>query len=318
MKKLDDLKWKPLWTSHIGCLKGCADYLGLDLSLPWIYGATGHAFLLNMHELDCPSGPTAWKPFRFLELCRNLGIHVDHVMRFKGDGKFEEVQEAGWELVRNTIDADLPCYGWALQIPEYYVIHGYDDVGYYFSGACCEDGEGPKAWQELGVADPGWFAVFAVRKCEPANQVRQVKDAFGFALEFSRSPEKYIYPPYKAGLDGYDNWINIMKKGELHPIGTPYNAAVWAECREYAVKFMAEAKKKVGTGYEKLFDDAIAHYKVVADHLEKLRELYPFCEMKPEFLEDSSRMKESVEHLKEAKRAEEYCLILMRKIHKEL
>ena len=71
-------------------------------------------------------------------------------------------------------------------------------------------------------------------------------------------------------------------------------------------------------GYEKLFDDAIAHYRVVADHLEKVRESFPFCEMKPEYLNDRSRRSGPIEHLKEARRAEEYCLILLRKIYKDL
>ena len=151
------------------------------------------------------------------------------------------------------------------------------------------------------------------------GELQQISmDAFEFALEFSRNSSKYVISPYKAGLEGYDNWIRILKEDKLHAIGTPYNAAVWAECREFAAKFLIEAKEKIGRGYERLFDDAIAHYKIVADHLEKVRETFPFCEMKPEYLKDRSRRSESVEHLKEAKRAEEYCLILLRKIYKEL
>lgn len=32
MKKLDNLKWVPRWVSHLGCIKGCLDYLGLDVT----------------------------------------------------------------------------------------------------------------------------------------------------------------------------------------------------------------------------------------------------------------------------------------------
>jgi hypothetical protein len=290
----------------------------LDVSLPWLFGVTGHAFILNVHELDCPSGPTAWSFERFLELGKNIGYNVESLHLFKTEEDFEDRQKEAWEMIRAAIDEGLPCYGWEFNVPEFYTIHGYDDVGYYYSGPCCEEGEGPKAWQEVGATDLGWLAMFAVRPCQPADVRKQVKDAFAFALEFSKNPNKYLFPPYKSGLEAYDNWINILKDDKPLSIGTPYNAAVWAECREFAAKFLTEAKDKIGKGYEKLFDDAIAHYKVVADHLEKVRESFPFCEMKPEYFKDRSRRSGPIEHLKEARRAEEYCLILLRKIYKDL
>ena len=43
MKKLENCQWKPRWVSHLGCIKGCLDYLGIDLSDAWLYGATGHS-----------------------------------------------------------------------------------------------------------------------------------------------------------------------------------------------------------------------------------------------------------------------------------
>ena len=317
-KMLENLRWKPLWTSHIGCLKGCIDHLGLNLSLPWLFGATGHAFIINMHEVVCPSGPTAWNFKRFLELGRNLGYEIEGIHIFKDEKGFKDKQKQSWEMIKAAIDADLPCYGWEMKVPEFYTIHGYDDVGYFYSGAGCDDGEGPKAWKEVGSTELGWLAMFTLKPCKPADVKKQVKDAFEFALEFSKNQNKYLYTPYESGLEAYDNWIDILERDASLSIGTPYNAAVWAECREFAAKFLIEAKEKIGKGFEKLFDDAIAHYKIVADHLEKVRETFPFCEMKPEYLKDKSRKSVSIEHLKEAKRAEEYCLILLKKIYKDM
>ncbi|MCD4657400.1 MAG: hypothetical protein K8S87_07625 [Planctomycetes bacterium] len=51
MKKLEGLIWKPFWTTHIGCIKGCLNYLGLNISDGWLFGATGHAFVINIHEV---------------------------------------------------------------------------------------------------------------------------------------------------------------------------------------------------------------------------------------------------------------------------
>ena len=33
---------------RLGCIKGCLDYLGRDISLPWLYGCTGHAFIISL------------------------------------------------------------------------------------------------------------------------------------------------------------------------------------------------------------------------------------------------------------------------------
>jgi hypothetical protein len=49
-KKLEYLKWQPKWISNLGCIKGCLDYLKLDVSDGWLYGATGHAFAFNLSK----------------------------------------------------------------------------------------------------------------------------------------------------------------------------------------------------------------------------------------------------------------------------
>jgi len=48
-KTLEALGYRPRWISHMGCLKGCLEYMGNDMSDGWLYGGTGHAFLFNIH-----------------------------------------------------------------------------------------------------------------------------------------------------------------------------------------------------------------------------------------------------------------------------
>ena len=48
MKKLEHLRWKPHWVTHLGCIKGCLNYLGIEVSDAWLYGGTGHAFVINI------------------------------------------------------------------------------------------------------------------------------------------------------------------------------------------------------------------------------------------------------------------------------
>ena len=48
-KKIENLRWQPKWISHLGCVKGCLDHLGVGVSDAWLFGATGHAFVINIH-----------------------------------------------------------------------------------------------------------------------------------------------------------------------------------------------------------------------------------------------------------------------------
>jgi hypothetical protein len=78
---LEGLKSTPAWVTHLGCQKGCLDYLGSDASMPWLYGATGHAFVINMHDVVCPSSPTArhTEPL-LMDLSLNIGYVVTGIM----------------------------------------------------------------------------------------------------------------------------------------------------------------------------------------------------------------------------------------------
>jgi len=95
-------------------------------------------------------------------LGKNIGYEIDGVFGTKSAGDFAEKQKRAWEFVKSAIDQGLPCYGWELDIPEFYVVYGYDDAGYYFSGPGCDEGKGPKPWQELGDTEIGVSAVNSV------------------------------------------------------------------------------------------------------------------------------------------------------------
>ena len=151
MIELEALRWSPRWVSHMGCIQGCLKYLDIQVSDAWLYGATGHAFVLNINGNLCPSGPTDWDSKDFFRLGKNLGYTAKGVFGWKGDHDLDEMQEKAGAYVRSALDSGLPCYGWELDVPEFYVIFGYDDDGYYVSGPHCEEGKGPVSWRELGI-----------------------------------------------------------------------------------------------------------------------------------------------------------------------
>jgi hypothetical protein len=276
MKKLEHCQWAPRWVSQLGCIKGCLDYLGMEVSDAWLYGGTGHAFVINLHEGVCPSGPTAWKTVKLSELGKNLGYRIDGVFGFKHQDDFTGLQERAWAHVRKAIDQGRPCYGWELEIPEFYAIYGYDGIGYYYSGPGCDKGKGPKPWQELGNTGIGVLELYSVWPGEAADDTTTVKEALSFALEHAANPEEWIFEHYRAGLEGFDNWIGALQAGKASDMGMRYNTGVWAECRQYAVGFLKEARRRLSGKADGLFGEALAHYGAVSESLTQVAQIYPW------------------------------------------
>ena len=313
-RELENLRWKPRWVSHLGCIKGCLEYLNLDVSDAWLFGATGHAFLINVHEVVCPSGPTAWNTETLFKLAHNLGYVVDGTLAFKSQDDFAEKQRVAWERTRQSIDEGLPCYGWELDIPEFYVIYGYDDVGYYFRGPGCDEGKGPRPWQELGDTGIGCLEMYVVRPGHTADDAKTVKDGFEFVLEHAEGPDKWIFPKYRAGLSGYDTWTHALETGTADGFGMAYNAAVWSECRAFAVEFLKEAKERIGGDSASLFDEATSHYETVAEGLKTVADAFPFHGLEPEHIKDEARRRAALEALRQARTAEEAGLAVLQRI----
>jgi hypothetical protein len=245
------------------------------------------------------------------------------MLALKSHDDFVERQRLAWDRAREAIDEGLPCYGWELEIPEFYVVYGYDDEGYYFSGPGCDSGKGPKPWQEVGDTGIGVLEMYVVEPGEAAGARATVKEALAFALEHAEGPAKWTFPKYRAGLAGFDAWIEALRTGpegtsaegfRAFSLGAAYNAAVWSECRGFAVQFLREAKKHIGDGTGSLFDEAIGHYESVGQSLRAVAEAFPFHGRRPEHIQDEAHRQEAIEHLRAARSAEESGLAALERI----
>ncbi len=304
-KKLENLRWKNRWTSHLGCIKGCLNHLNLEVSDAWLFGATGQAFILNIAEgAVCPTGVTAWFAERMVSLGRNIGYDFDGVSGVRqGKEDFRGMQKEAWDLVRRSIDEGTPCYGWGFELPEFYVIHGYDDIGYHYSGPLCDLGKGPKPWNEIGYPDVGKMEMYCVRPGKAADDARTVKEALEFALEHAQSPGKWTHPTARAGLAGYDAWMHTVENGTADGNGMAYNTAVWAECRRFGAQFLREARGRLNGEVGVLLEEAAEQYDTVFQHLQRVADLFPFPP--GDEIGDGERRGKAVGHLRNARDSEE-------------
>jgi len=309
---LESLRSRPAWITHMACLRGCLEYLGNDASSGWAYGGTGFAFALNIHEAICPSGPTAWPEQMCDALAANIGAVVEPVSAHKSEGDFAATQEEAWRKVREAIDAGHPCFGWELDVPEWYVIHGYDDQGnILFRDFGGEEREVHHT--KLGDTGIGVAAIMVVKPGPAADDRAIVRDALAFAVEHGTG--RHSHELYRTGLLGYDAWIAALENEELCNtddtigFGQGYNGKCWSECRRQAVDFLQEAKKRLDDAkLAPLFDEAIKQYTSVSESLSQLSRIFPFDAGQQaamaEQIKDPERRRQAVTALKTARDAE--------------
>lgn len=318
---IEELKRRPVWMTHMGCLVRCARYLKVDASSAWVYGASGYAFALNIHEVICPSGPTAWPAEKCEALTANIGVNTERLQGSKSREDVDAFRETIWKKTREAVDAGLPAYGWEMGIPEWYVVHGYDGDGNYlyrdFGGKT-----GKRHHTKLGDTGIGWLCMVLATKGKAADDRTTVREAFRFAVEHGAG--KHSNDKWHTGLTGYETWIKALEddeavKGDVIGFGCAYNAQCWAECRRNAVDFLEEAKKRIDD--EKLgplFDEAIQHYTVVRDNLNAVANLFPFKlgdeKGMNQRIRDADRRAKALEALKAARGAEEAGLKVLAKI----
>lgn len=273
-KTLEGLEWKPGKVSHIGCIKGCLDYLAHDISWEWLYGGCGHAFVININPTLCPSGPTAWNYEMLFRLGKNLGYKVSSVFGCKEEPDFFNKRMQAWIHVCNSIDAGIPCYGWEMLKPEFYVITGVTDDCYVFNGPGCANGACTKPWAELGYTEIGVVEIMSIELTNCASDIDVVKDALSFAVKHSSNPGRWALSGYFTGPKAFDIWANALDQGTADGFGLAYNSAIWSECRCEAAAFLAEAKRRIGKSGQ-AFDEAIRCYSFVSEILTEVSNRYP-------------------------------------------
>ena len=280
--QLEGLRIHKRSVERLGCIKGCLDFLGRDVSLPWLYGGTGHAFVISLDPGVDVSSPDSWSHEPQFALGRNLGYVIDGFSVFKPDAgdAFPDRQREAWEFVRTNIDRGVPCFGFELKAyyGGYWVIYGYDDgageepAGYYYSG--WEEG-GPLPWEKLGDQFIPLLEVRSVQLCEPASDAQTVRAGLQYALQHAQNPPEWIDEQAQSGPAAWAYWAAALDSGEAKRDHHTYNAQLWLECREMAVEFLQEARDRLPGRCDALFDRAAKQYAAVCAKLKALIELLP-------------------------------------------
>lgn len=321
--KLENFSIDRTVVSHVGCIKSCLDFLDIKLTAAWLYGGTGYAFIICIDEYFDGAAVSRWKKDKIHELGRNLGYNTEIITANKSDEDFASRVKFAWDEIKKAIDHGYPCYGWELDLFLYYIIHKYDTTGYYYKGLFCQNGKGPKPWQDLKKIRSNAFEMYVVKPGEKSDDKKIIKDALEFILDFNNISEKYTYAGFKTGLAAYDLWLQMLQEGKAKGYGMAWYTEFWSACRKYTVPFLDAAKKQLTPQYDTLFNDAIEQYAVVTECLSRLSELFPYLNVSSEqdynvHVKDADRIKRGIELLETARKAESHGLEVLKKIANQL
>ncbi|MBT5715187.1 hypothetical protein HOI71_29330 [Candidatus Poribacteria bacterium] len=315
MKLLEGLEDGERLTTHLDCLEAATKYLGIDITPGWLYGGTGHAFVMSLGEDLCPSGPHCWGQGPMHRLARNLPFRMGGVA---GPRATPELSEKAWDHVRAAIAQGHPCYGWHW---EWVLITGFDDEGYFYSGMV----EPPKDWRDFGAKAIGFVEIYSVEPAEPAPDEKTILDSLRFAVDFAdnHGDGKHMLEGYDGGLEAYDTWIRGLEEGRTDPHGLAYHTRIWLECRTFAADFLEEANARTGGRYSDTLEPAARHYRDVAKSLGAVDDLLGIAVWPPTdeqktglrtLIDDPVRRDEAIAGVRAARAAEEAGLATLRKV----
>ncbi len=303
MNLLDGLRHGGRLTTHLDCLEAATSYLGIDITPGWLYGGTGHAFVMSLGDDLCPSGPHCWNQGPMHRLARNLPFRIGGVA---GPRATPELSEQAWEHVRASIAQGHPCYGWHW---EWVLITGHDDEGYFYSGMV----EPGKDWRDFGAKAIGFLELYSVQPEGPSADETTILDSLSFAIDYADNHADHTLGGYDGGLAAYDTWVAGLRDGKTDAHGLAYHTRIWLECRTFAADFLDEADARTGRRHAATLEPAARHYREVARALGRVNDMLDLPNWPPtddqktalcELINDPSRRDGVVDGVMDARAAE--------------
>ena len=233
---------------------------------------------------------------------KHIGYEISGVFGFKTDENFEQMQQKAFENVKKAVDEGIPSYGWELEIPEYYIVNGYEEDAYHYSGVKFKPYE-PLKWDKLAISEIGVMELYQIKLHTPSDDKETVKNAFLSVFKHIDNSEDWIFEKYKSGPEAFDLWIDSIKnqKADLH--GNAYCAQIWAECRMHAVEFLIEAGKRLPK-FEKLLKQAFEQYCISASMLQEFTNIFQFHRRNEDDLKNEAKINAGIEMLQRCRDAE--------------
>lgn len=253
----------PYNTTFAGVIKGASDLLGLSFSGPDCFALSGHAFLINIHQDLCPSGPYCLDFSPLFGLLSKAGLFITP-LGFFHSGSSREERSALEEKLKAHLEKGLPC---ALLNMEWQLIEGTDETGLVTSQPWdCKDFPPShltfQSWDEMGEDVHASF--FLMERVDPDLRDDHLRDLLRYILELHEEPSAFNpMNGYAIGSEAWLQWRRALPVNvDTH--GCWWNGTVWSECRHMANLWL----KELGDcRQEPTATQAARHYEMVSENL---------------------------------------------------
>jgi hypothetical protein len=247
----------------LGVVKGALDHFGIECRREAAFVHSGHAFVINIHDELCPSGPYVWNYDGFFRLLGNVGLDARPLGTLTADA--DAADKAALEsAVREALDDGAVC---GLLNLENQVVLGYDDDGLLMAQPWGAANPTTPArleygtWEAYRNGPPLTFLRFDRR----AGAGQPLFAALDYAVDLWEHGERHTEDAYGMGRAAYANWLKAIDSGHGGEHGNWWNGVVWAECRdcagdyfqriaaaEFAGPIPAEAARNLAVDYRAL------------------------------------------------------------------
>lgn len=296
---LDKLEQPCFSTTLMGVIRGVLNYYGVSCSDAMLYGGTGHAFLINIHDQICPSGPYCWSYDGLYRMLQNFGITMLDLGFYSPESSKSERNRVE-KLVREHLDRKSPC---SMLNMENQLIVGYESDHFVAAAPWPMNPDFPPrrltfgSWAEFG--EEYHCSFFTYKLTGEFDQDAVIRDSLQYALELYLTPSKYSNEPYSGGISAYDQWIQAIRDGHGQDQGNWWNAIVWGECRARAAAYLDE----IGHGFSEAYQELASHlsevYRLIAHSLKTVSERELSDSRKVELLQEIKHLElEQLERLK--------------------
>ena len=290
------VRLQPSWLSWVSSVAGCLNALGVACDNVDVAGHSGYAFLMNVGDNVCVSGPTT---VNFLLLASGLLPLGRSILVFTGatcmNGKSDDFRFA-YDFVAGEIAAGRPCVVWGAHVPEFGIAVGVED-GKYIVESLTQQHD-PIPFDKLSACVGAQVLAFPTA----AGRMGVERDGSALHRALACLRSQTGDPKYANGQAAYDRWIAAIESGKTDPFSNSYNAQCWTNAKRMAGEFV---KRLAGRqpAVRKQLSDAAAAYGDVVEAMEKIAKLFPFPDADKKVSDPAIRA-QAVGPLRAAKAAE--------------
>lgn len=237
--QLDHLHQAPFSSTFMGAVRGALDHYGIGVTDAFTYGASGHAFAMNIHNQLCPSGPYCFDRAPIFALLENVGLHTASLGFFHAGSAPNERDNVETQL-RDALESREPCM---LINMEFQLITACDDTGFRTAQPWPGHDFPPArltygTWSELG--DEVHINFYVFRRGRILAHRAAAQAALAYAVDLWRNPATHSAGDYGMGPDAYANWKSAVEAGHGTGHGCWWNGMVWSESRTRAAEYLRE------------------------------------------------------------------------------